>query len=102
MQFGKVIGMVWATVKDPNVQGRKLMFVEPMNFDGDNKKTPLVAVDTVGAGVGEYVIFVTSTEAIIPLKSETTPMAAVDATIVGIVDSVEIDRQFRRKIKLTS
>lgn len=86
MFFAKVIGTVWATRKDENLQGFKLQFIQPLNGDRRNAGDPLVAVDTVGAGPGETVIYITAREAVIPLPVE---MAPVDASIVGIVDRID-------------
>ena len=85
MFLGKVIGNVWATKKYPALNNLKLMFVQPMN--GEYKKTdePIIAVDTVGAGPGEIIFFITASEAVIPLPVN---MAPVDASIVGIVDTI--------------
>ena len=85
MFLGKVIGNVWATKKYPALKSFKLMFVQPMN--GEYKKTdePIIAVDTVGAGPGEIILYITASEAVIPLPVD---MAPVDASIVGIVDTI--------------
>ena len=87
MYFGKVIGTVWATRKDENLQSFKLQFVQPLNAKLQNAGDPIVAVDTVGAGPGETVFYITSREATIPLPVE---MAPVDASIVGIVEQVHL------------
>jgi ethanolamine utilization protein EutN len=83
--LGKVIGNVWATKKYPSLNSLKLMFVQPMN--GEYKKTdePIIAVDTVGAGPGEIIFYITASEAVIPLPVDVAP---VDASIVGIVDTI--------------
>jgi ethanolamine utilization protein EutN len=83
--LGKVIGNVWATKKYPALNSLKLMFVQPMN--GEYKKTdePIIAVDTVGAGPGEIIFYITASEAVIPLPVDVAP---VDASIVGIVDTI--------------
>ena len=86
MYFGKVIGTVWATRKDPNLQNFKLQFVQPMNAQQVAVDQPIVAVDTIGAGPGEIVIYITAREATIPLPVD---MAPVDASIVGIVERID-------------
>ena len=86
MNLGKVIGRVWATQKSKSLEGQKMLFVQPKTFVGKNLGGQVVALDTVGAGVGDTVIFVTSTEATIPFKPALTP---TDATIVGIVDRID-------------
>ena len=88
MYLGKVIGNVWATKKYPVLDGLKLMFVQPLNAEFENVGEPLVAVDTVGSGPGEIIYYITASEAVIPLPVE---MAPVDASIVGIVDSINLE-----------
>jgi len=87
--LGKVIGNVWATKKYPALNSLKLMFVQPMN--GEYKKTddPIIAVDTVGAGPGEIIFYITASEAVIPLPVDLAP---VDASIVGIVDTIQSEK----------
>ena len=88
MFLGRVIGNVWATKKYPPLQNMKLMFVQPINSELENIEEPIVAVDTVGAGPGEIIYYITASEAVIPLPVN---MAPVDASIVGIVDSIHTE-----------
>ena len=83
MQLAKVIGDVVVTRKDENLTGIKLMVLQPIAADGSNVGRTLVAVDTVGAGVGETVFFVRGKEASFPFFPTEVP---TDAGIVGIVD----------------
>jgi ethanolamine utilization protein EutN len=83
--LGKVIGNIWATRKYSALNNFKLMFVQPINSEHMNTGDPIVAVDTVGAGPGETIIYITASEAVIPLPVD---MAPVDASIVGIVDTI--------------
>jgi len=83
--LGKVIGNVWATKKYPALNSLKLMFVQPMNAEYKKTDGPIIAVDTVGAGPGEIIFYITASEAVIPLPVD---MAPVDASIVGIVDTI--------------
>ena len=83
MQMARVIGAVVATIKDPNFDSIKLLLVQPIGADGEDVGRPLVAVDSVGAGVGEQVFFVRGREAAFPFYPVEAP---VDAAIVGIVD----------------
>jgi len=83
--LGKVIGNVWATKKHQALINMKLMFVQPINAGLENTGEPIIAVDTVGAGPGETIFYITASEAVIPLPVD---MAPVDASIVGIVDSI--------------
>jgi len=84
MQLARVIGTVVATVKNESLVGRKLLIVQSLNKDLEAQGKPLVAVDSVGAGVGELVFWCRGKEASFPFKREDTP---TDCTIIGIVDS---------------
>jgi microcompartment protein CcmK/EutM len=83
MQLARVIGDVVATRKDENLVGLKLLVVQPLGPDRNPSGRPLVAVDAVGAGLGEEVFFVRGKEASFPFYPAEPP---VDAGIVGIVD----------------
>lgn len=83
MQIGRVIGDVVATRKDPAFHGVTLLVVQPLDAQREPQGRPLVAVDSVGAGVGEHVFFVRGKEASFPFHP--TEVAA-DAGIVGILD----------------
>lgn len=85
MHLGQVIGTIWATRKYEAITGYKMQFVQPINAGLRKIGEPIVALDTVGAGPGEIIYYVTSSEAVIPLDVD---MAPVDASIVGIVDSI--------------
>lgn len=83
MQLARVIGDVVATRKDDNLAGLKLLVLQPLTPSREAAGRPLVAVDAVGAGVGEEVFFVRGKEASFPFYPVEAP---VDAGIVGIVD----------------
>ena len=87
MQLVRVIGDVVATRKDDNLTGIKLLLVQPLTANREPAGRPLVAVDAVGAGVGEHVFFVRGKEASFPFYPVEPP---VDAGIVGIVDHWDI------------
>jgi microcompartment protein CcmK/EutM len=88
MQLARVIGDVVATRKDTNLTGIKLLVVQPLAPDRSPVGRPLVAVDAVGAGVGEDVFFVRGKEASFPFYPVEAP---VDAGIVGIVDHWSVE-----------
>ncbi|OIO18697.1 MAG: ethanolamine utilization protein EutN [Ignavibacteriales bacterium CG_4_9_14_3_um_filter_34_10] len=85
MQLGKVIGTIWATRKYETLTGKKMQLVQPINSSEEEIGSPIIAIDTIGAGPGEIIYYITASEAVIPLNVE---MAPVDASIVGIVDSL--------------
>jgi ethanolamine utilization protein EutN len=87
MILGRVIGTVVATIKQGSLDGKKLLIVQPIDRHGRDKGRALVALDSVGAGVGERVYWCRGREASFPFLPEEVP---TEATIVGIVDSVDI------------
>jgi ethanolamine utilization protein EutN len=84
MQLARVIGTVVATVKNDSLEGRKLLVVQSLNADLRPQGAPLVALDAVGAGVGELIFWCRGKEASFPFRREDTP---TDCTIIAIVDS---------------
>ena len=83
MLVGKVVGTIVSTRKNEKLVGSKFMVIEPIEKLGDpNKK--IVAIDNVGAGIGEVVLVATGSAARIGCDMQTAP---VDAAIVGIVDN---------------
>ena len=83
MIVGKVVGSIVSTRKNDNLIGSKFMVVEPLLSTAKNT-SQLVAIDNVGAGIGELVLVATGSAARIGCNMENAP---VDAAIVGIVDS---------------
>ena len=83
MHLARVIGDVVATRKDENLNGLKLLILQPLTPERQPAGRTLIAVDSVGAGVGEEVFFVRGREASFPFYPVEAP---VDAGIVGIVD----------------
>jgi ethanolamine utilization protein EutN len=83
MQLARVIGDVVATRKEPALEGVTLLVIQPLTATGEDAGRPLVAVDSVGAGVGERVFFVRGKEASFPFYPREVP---ADAGIVGIID----------------
>jgi ethanolamine utilization protein EutN len=95
MFVAKVTGSVVATQKVASMVGQKLLIVEPYRVN-EPERTSLVstgrtfvAVDTVGAGLGDYVLIVQGSSA--RLTPETKPLP-VDAAIIGIIDTVQVER----------
>ena len=84
MQLARVIGTVVATVKNDSLEGRKLLVIQSLDGELRPQGAPLVALDAIGAGIGELVFWCRGKEASFPFKREDTP---TDCTIVGIVDS---------------
>ena len=83
MILARVIGTVVASRKDDGLSGAKLMLIQALDIAGKPTGKPLVAVDSVGCGIGEQVFYVKGREAAAPFAPSEVP---TDAAIVGIVD----------------
>ncbi len=90
MILARVVGTVVATRKDPRLEGKKLLVLKPISPDGKEEAGYVVAVDTVGAGFRETVIAVSGSSARMAEGCRDRP---VDTAIVGIVDTVSLDRR---------
>jgi len=88
MQVARVVGEVVSTVKDSNLTGLTLLVLQPVSASGEASGKTLVAVDSVGAGVGERVFFVRGREAAFPFYPNEPP---TDAAVVGIVDQIDTE-----------
>lgn len=84
-EMARVIGRLWATSKYDDLESATLQVLEPLTCELRPAGAPFIAVDTVGAGPGELVFYVTAYEAVIPFHRDLVP---IDAAIVGIVDEV--------------
>jgi len=88
MKLGRVIGTVVCTRKEPALEGKKLLVVQPISLSNEPMGKPLVAVDTIGAGTGDTIIFVRGKEGSFPMLPEIVP---TDAGITGIVDHFDVE-----------
>jgi len=88
VQLAKVIGEVVATMKDAALSGRTLLLLQPLSASGEPAGRTLVAIDSVGAGVGEQVFFVRGREAAFPFYPAEPP---TDAAVIGIVDHWDVE-----------
>jgi microcompartment protein CcmK/EutM len=89
MQLARVVGTVVSTQKHRKFEGAKLLLVQPITLDDKPRGTALLAVDSVGAGVHERVLIVIEGRAAADALGR--PGAPVDAAVIGIVDSVDIE-----------
>jgi microcompartment protein CcmK/EutM len=87
MTLARVVGCVWATAKDPSLESRRLIIVQPVKPDGSAAGKQLVCTDTVGVGAGELVYFCGGRESAFPFLPDEV---ATDRTIVAIVDEVHV------------
>ncbi len=96
MILGKVIGTVVSTRKEAELEGLKFLVVKACDFDGNPTGSSVVAADAVGAGIGEVVLYASGSSARQTTMTQNRP---VDATIMAIVDTVEVDGA-RRYVKV--
>jgi len=87
MYLGRVIGRLWASVKNPTLESQRLLLVQPVKADLSASGPVLVCADTTGAGAGELIYWVRGREASFPFLPAEVPS---DATIVGIVDELHL------------
>ena len=88
MLIGKVIGTVVASKKDPELDGLKLLLLRAADVDGTASGATVVAVDAVGAGVGELVLYAAGSSA---RQTDTTKDRPVDHVVMAIIDSIEVE-----------
>ncbi len=83
MHLARVLGRLVSTVKQETLAAIPLQWIQPITASGDPAGRPIVAVDRIGSGPGDVVVYITSREAAMTLDD---PFAAVDAGIVAKVD----------------
>ena len=88
MHLARVIGTVVSTAKSDGLTGRKLLVIQPVDARSRDEGRAMVAVDSIGAGAGELVIWCRGKESSFPFLPGNVP---TDCTIVGIVDHVFLD-----------
>ncbi|MDP7036020.1 MAG: EutN/CcmL family microcompartment protein [Planctomycetota bacterium] len=93
-KLAKVIGNIWGSRIYEDLEGASILLVQPINADGSLDGRPFSAVDTIGAGPGECVLYVTSYEAVIPYPKDLVP---IDASLIGIVESVHLEPEVGKK-----
>ncbi|HEY3439596.1 MAG TPA: EutN/CcmL family microcompartment protein [Paludibaculum sp.] len=88
MLIARVIGDISATRKDASHEGRKILLVQPLDLDGSNRGAPVVAVDTVNAGLNDRVLLVQDGfAAFSALGLKPSP---IDSAVLGVIDQVEL------------
>ncbi len=90
MKLGKIVGTVVATQKNEALIGAKLLVVQDLKLDIVPASGSVVCVDSVGAGIGDVVLYVSGSSARLTEVSKDRP---VDATVIAIVDTVEVEGQ---------
>ena len=95
MIIARVVGSVVSTQKNGKLEGTKLLFAQPLDLDGHDRGTAVIAIDAVDAGVGDRVLLVLDGKA--AMMALDRGLAGVDAAIVGVVDSVDIPAEPARR-----
>jgi len=88
MILARVIGQIVATQKEPSHEGKKILLVQPLTVHEEPLGDPLVALDAVGAGVGERVLAIQEGFSAMTAVGHTE--SPIDAAVIGVVDSVEL------------
>ena len=88
MKLGRIVGTVVSTRKDPSLESLKLLIVDHLTTTLDREGGYVVAVDSVGAGVGEVILYATGSSARLTAVTKDRP---VDAVIMAIVDSYDVE-----------
>jgi ethanolamine utilization protein EutN len=94
--LGRVVGCLWATAKNPQMEGMRFLVVQPVTPELQPTGKRLICADAAGAGAGELVYWVRGREACFPFLPKEV---ASDATIVGIVDEIHVERPAQRPAK---
>src|SRR6266851_10513558 len=89
MQIGKVVGRVWATVKNSSLDAQRVLIVQPLTVELEPTGKQLLCLDSVGAGAGELIYWCRGKEASFPFLPVEVP---TDNTIVGIIDELHVNR----------
>ena len=88
MLIARVVGELVATQKHPSHEGRKLLLVQPLNLNGSDRGDPVVALDSVDAGVGDRVLVVT--EGFSAMTAVGRPQSPIDMAVIGFIDHVDL------------
>ena len=89
MILGKIVGDVWSTKKNEKIHALRLLFVQPLGKDMAPVGDLLIAADEIGAGIGEIVVVTQGAPAMQAFDKDS--LIPVDAVVVGIVDSLEME-----------
>ena len=87
MLLGRVVGSVWATAKNPNLEGQRLLIVQPLTPELTKTGRRVICTDATGAGAGELVYWCRGRESSFPFLPKEVP---TDSTVVRIVDSIDL------------
>ncbi|HEX4643311.1 MAG TPA: EutN/CcmL family microcompartment protein [Candidatus Acidoferrales bacterium] len=91
MLIARVIGDVVATQKVASHEGRKILVVQPVQLDGTDRGDPVLALDAVGAGIGERVLL--TTDGYSAMTAVGRPNSPIDSAVIGVIDSVHLHEE---------
>jgi len=91
MLIGRVIGDVVASQKVSSHEGRKILVVQPLQLDGTDRGDPVLALDAVGAGIGERVLL--TTDGFSAMTAVGRPNSPIDSAVIGVVDSIDLEEE---------
>jgi ethanolamine utilization protein EutN len=86
--IGLVVGQVVSTEKHASHKGRKALLVQPLNLDGTDRGDPVIALDSVDAGIGDLVLI--TTDGFSAMTSVGRPQSPIDMAVVGFVDNIDL------------
>jgi ethanolamine utilization protein EutN len=89
MLIARVVGEVVASHKHPSHEGRNLLLVQPLELDGANRGEAVIALDAVGAGIGDRVLL--TTDGYAAMSSVGRMQSPIDMAVIGLIDRVDLD-----------
>ncbi len=96
MQLGKVVGNLVSTHKNETIKGKKLLFVQPLDPELEPYGDEILAIDVIGAGIGDIVVVMTEGKSARTVSKADSKIAPIDAAIAGIVDSIKTEKGYKR------
>jgi ethanolamine utilization protein EutN len=88
MLIARVIGDLVATQKHPSHEGHNLLLVQPLNLDGSNRGDAVIALDAIGAGIGDQVLL--TIDGYAAMSAIGRMQSPIDAAVIGFIDKVDI------------
>ncbi len=96
MELAKVIGNLVSSHKNETLNGKKLLIVQPLDAELNPFGEESVAVDVIGAGVGDIVVVISEGKSARTVSKAESPIAPIELAVAGIVDSVKTDKGYKR------
>jgi len=91
MLIARVVGDLVATQKHPSHEGRNLLLVQPLNLDGTDRGAAVIAMDAIGAGIGDRVLL--TSDGYAAMSCVGRMQSPIDMAVIGFIDSVDLDGQ---------